>query len=285
MMTMQFPLNGLINDGKIHEIEPLKLYGRKIGDKIIYILNHRVKDFDPEERTTVDLNSLIIVDEYGNNGCVKQDVDVNYYISHYDFKLISNEPKEIAAKDLNIHLAESIDIDSFIRNNGRIINKKEYIPLLNSNIGESKFIGNAYELTNVFGNIELTKAATYDEKDMLVEEKSKNIAKDNTGVEKSLFSINVEDNTFGHIFAYDSKANMKDIEVLIIPGQHNYEVIYGTFKNPLNYKFARLSNKITFEGSPENHIDADFTNIEKFDKKFYLADNKVYNASKKKKTK
>ena len=282
MVTMQFPLNGVINDGKVHTIEPVEMYEKKVGDTWLLILRHRIRDFDAESRTTVELDSLILVDDNFNYSCIKQDVNSDYYIDKYGFNKTEEEILKEEFNDNNIHiyLGENIDIDNYIRSNGTSINKKEYIPVLDSNIGESQFIGNAYELTDVFGKIELTKTPTYEEKDKLVEQGSYGTAVDaETGIASSFFSIDVNDNTFGHIFAYDSNSNMKDIEVLLVPTKHNYEVIYGTFKHPMDYKFARLSNQITFEGDPNNHVDADFINIENYDKKFYLADGNIYVAS------
>lgn len=288
MVTMQFSPDGIISDGKTHQIQPLEIYYKpltygesKIFNKMMYIITHRVNI----DNAIVELNSLVLNDQ-SNYICLREDVDIDYYIGTHHFEELTKDPNTAEecleranpknGKDINICLGENIDVDNYIKNGGTEIHKKEYIPVLNPNIGESKFIGTAYELTNVFNGIELTKTATYEEKDINMP-RAYELDAD--------MEIDVEPDTTAHIFSYDSDCNLHDTEVMLVSGKHKYKFVFGTFNNPVDYKFARLANKITFEGNPENHVDVDFANIEKLDKKFYLADGSVYTSAKKRRRK
>lgn len=287
---MQYPYDSSgthkLFDGTIHEIKPREIHKIKLGEREFGVMSY----YD----VTMKKNAITLLTKIGNTLAKvpldNYDVLFNYLKANNimqnqsSFLPISSsrlaqimdvqEPSVIQlAQTMSAHeLLEPPTGPRYAYSSSKeppIYRFKEYVPFDDKGIGQP--IDGSFESRWVVlkthasrEDYVFAKAPDFVKKNRGIQMGLRNFEINEFGIPSYIFKINVEAGEMASIFSIDNNGQVRRQRVLLIPGIHEYTVIYAPCMYREDYKASRCANTMLVKTTWPEYLD-----IHDEDKAFY----------------
>lgn len=289
-IKMQYPYDSSgthkLFDGTIHEIKPREIHKIKLGEREFGVMSY----YD----VTMKKNAITLLTKIGNTlaKVPLDDYDVlfnylkanNIMRSQSSFLPISSSrlAQIMDVKEPSvIQLAQTINAEELLKpstgphyaysslEEPPIYKFKDYVPLDDNGIGQASdgSFESCWVVHKTYASKEdyvFTKAPNFAKKNQGIQMGLRNFEINEFGIPSYTFKINVEAGEMANIFSVDNNGQVRSQRVLLIPGIHEYTIIYAPCMYREDYKASRCANTMLVQATwPE------YLGIHDKDKAFY----------------